>query len=153
MPEKPSFFVFDDWRIPQQYQHQASIDLCLTVVEKAAGSVPFDLEGQSDDVLLAFSQAAMIIVPDYDIEASLIFPNRVWASREFVKQVYRDFIKFCGEGGWLNLPAAPTADAPPPTWPDDPPEPEPEPETEGSPDVAGEPKKKRGRPRKDAVPA
>lgn len=163
MDNRPAIFTFADWRNPQQYDHQVSVDVCLTTVAAAAGNVPMTLDGQPDDVLLKFSQAAMIVVADLDVEPALFFPNRVYANREFVKATYLNFIKFCRDGGWFKPKGMAQGEAvAPPVVEDDE---ETTSDTEGEPDIdvaktdekdwgpEGPPKKKRGRQRKDAVPA
>ena len=106
----PVEFVFDGWQDPLRHVHTLAVEPALTSLQKLVGLVPAELT--TEDQVRAFAGVALIPLADADVEPDLFFPHRYYASRGWVKQMYREFMTWCHKTGWLVTPTVPPVDIP-----------------------------------------
>lgn len=90
------------WRYLGAYPIGIQVSRVLGDLRKLLGDVPDVLDNEK--AVRTFADACGIPLTDADIEADLTFPNRRFASRQWLRDQYPDFLLWCMEHGWLDQP-------------------------------------------------
>lgn len=106
----PVEFVFEGWQDLNLGPNVVVVVSVLERVKKICGTIPFSLESEKE--LRAFSDAALIPLADLDVEPTLVFPHPFYATREWVKTLWLEFVGWCQQVGWLVTPSVPPSEIP-----------------------------------------
>lgn len=117
--EKPQTYHFLSWH--DLLAHRCSCQV-VPLVEKlrSINSGVLPPVAKSEVILRIFADACGIRLADPDVEPFLIFPHRLYASREWVRNEYLKFVGFCRATGWAKRTGRPKGTLPGRPGPDEP---------------------------------
>jgi hypothetical protein len=102
MDDRPHLFELPSWRDPPDYGLAVTVPNVLADLARLPGGIPAALD--TDRAAGVFAAACGIPVCEADIEADLIFPQRRYCSRAWLREQYPRFYAWCLEHHWIEAP-------------------------------------------------
>lgn len=89
VPPLPEVYFLPSWQDPIGLEWPISVHDVLTAIYKLRGTVPPTLDDER--TLLVFAGSANLRVTDLDVESSVVFPQRVYVHRDWLREQWEKF--------------------------------------------------------------